>query len=235
MPIENKEDIRFTMKLPQETSVITETAIVETAGEAEPTSTQSVEPAAPATPQEKVQVNKSEPVKPAPPKEYTVSEGDTLAEIAKKFYGPEEGNKRAGVMRIFEANRQLLKSPDQIPVGQKLTIPSPGASPPDASKNESVFSGSIFEKAISIGRKHLSPDSGSALRKESPGLISPPKGSKGKPAAEYLVQEGDSLSRIAAQQLGDANRYPEIAKLNADTLTDEDSLTVGMRLKMPAR
>jgi nucleoid-associated protein YgaU len=51
----------------------------------------------------------------------------------------------------------------------------------------------------------------------------------------YIVREGDSLWRIAAEWLGDGSRYSEIAKLNAGILEDEDSLVVGMRLKMPAR
>lgn len=51
----------------------------------------------------------------------------------------------------------------------------------------------------------------------------------------YIVGEGDSLWRIAAEQLGDGNRYGEIARLNADILDDEDSLSIGMRLKLPVR
>jgi len=49
------------------------------------------------------------------------------------------------------------------------------------------------------------------------------------------VQEGDSLWRIAAEQLGEGSRYIEIAELNAGILDDEDSLVVGTRLRIPAR
>lgn len=50
---------------------------------------------------------------------YTVQAGDTLSKIANIFYGnPNDYN------RIFEANRDKLKNPDQIQVGQQLTIPS---------------------------------------------------------------------------------------------------------------
>jgi len=54
---------------------------------------------------------------------YAVQKGDTLADIAKRFYGHEEGNRRANVLAIFEANRNVLKSPDRIYVGQELVIP----------------------------------------------------------------------------------------------------------------
>jgi hypothetical protein len=68
--------------------------------------------------------NLVEPVKQARPKIHVVRKGDNLADIAKRYYGPKEGNKRASIKRIFEANHKLLKSPDTIYPGQKLIIPS---------------------------------------------------------------------------------------------------------------
>ncbi len=56
--------------------------------------------------------------KPAGAQEYTIQTGDTLARIAQKYYGD--------VMkwtRIFEANKQTLKTPNTIFVGQKILIP----------------------------------------------------------------------------------------------------------------
>ena len=49
------------------------------------------------------------------------------------------------------------------------------------------------------------------------------------------MREGDSLWQIAAEQLGNGSRYTELAELNADILDDEDTVLVGMRLKLPAR
>ena len=51
-------------------------------------------------------------------KAYTVKAGDTLSKIAKQHYG------NANLyMKIFEANKELLKDPDKIQVGQVLNIP----------------------------------------------------------------------------------------------------------------
>jgi LysM repeat protein len=50
---------------------------------------------------------------------YTVKAGDTLSKISKQFYG--DSNK---YMQIFEANRDKLKDPDKIQVGQELKIPA---------------------------------------------------------------------------------------------------------------
>ena len=49
---------------------------------------------------------------------YTVKAGDTLSKIAKQHYG------NANLyMKIFEANKELLRDPDNIQVGQVLKIP----------------------------------------------------------------------------------------------------------------
>jgi nucleoid-associated protein YgaU len=166
-------------------------------------------------------VRKTETVKPGPslPKIYEVTDGDNLALIAKKYYGEIEGNKRANIMRIFEANRNLLKAADEIQVGQKLIIPPLRGSTSSKEKNKEGLVSSIFEKVTSIGREHLS-------------LKKPERPKQGK---SYTVREGDSLWKIAADQLGDGSRYTEVAKLNDDVLSDEDSLTVGMTLKLPTR
>jgi nucleoid-associated protein YgaU len=49
---------------------------------------------------------------------YEIVSGDTLSGVAKKFYG-----KGSAYMRIFEANREVIKDPDKIYVGQKIRIP----------------------------------------------------------------------------------------------------------------
>ena len=50
---------------------------------------------------------------------YTVVKGDTLSGIAKKEYG--NANQ---YMKIFEANKPMLKDPDKIYPGQLLRIPA---------------------------------------------------------------------------------------------------------------
>ena len=59
-----------------------------------------------------------DPALPVPEKIYEVASGDTLSKIAKHFYG--DANK---YMKIFEANKDQLKDPNMIQVGQKLRIP----------------------------------------------------------------------------------------------------------------
>lgn len=49
---------------------------------------------------------------------YTVQPGDTLSKISKQFYG-----NPSQYMKVFEANRDQLKNPDEIQPGQRLVIP----------------------------------------------------------------------------------------------------------------
>jgi nucleoid-associated protein YgaU len=53
-----------------------------------------------------------------PGTEYTVRSGDSLSKIAKQFYGDAKL-----YPKIFEANRDKLKDPDKIQVGQVLKLP----------------------------------------------------------------------------------------------------------------
>lgn len=50
---------------------------------------------------------------------FTVKSGDTLSAIARQFY-----NDASQYMKIFEANKSILSSPDKIAPGQVLTIPA---------------------------------------------------------------------------------------------------------------
>jgi LysM repeat protein len=49
---------------------------------------------------------------------HTVASGDTLSKLARQYYG--DANL---YMQIFEANKDQLKDPNLIKVGQKLRIP----------------------------------------------------------------------------------------------------------------
>lgn len=49
---------------------------------------------------------------------YVIEKGDTLSALAKKYYG-----KASEYPRIFEANREVIKDPDLIFIGQKIRIP----------------------------------------------------------------------------------------------------------------
>lgn len=158
----------------------------------------------------------------APAKTYVVQAGDVLATVAKKAYGPEEGNRLVNINRIFEANRSTLKTPDEIFAGQTLVIPPLPAAKPEVGKaDDGKLSAALFEKVEQIGKRNVAQVKETSSKPEGP---------------LYVVQDGDSLWKIAASQLGNGARWEEIIKLNADTLKSKEAvLVIGMKLRMPAK
>ena len=154
--------------------------------------------------------------KPPRPKEriYTVRDGDSLGAIAKAVYGSEEGNRRAIVQNLFEANKGILKSPDDLLVGQKLKVPSLSA----LSAVPNAGGGAVGSDDGVLGKL------GDAIKN----VFNKPK------PPEYVIKDGDSLWAIATKMLGDGNRYHEIKSLNKE-IYDEEELYVGMRLRLPKR
>jgi nucleoid-associated protein YgaU len=49
----------------------------------------------------------------------------------------------------------------------------------------------------------------------------------------YVVVNGDSLSKIAKREYGDANKWRTIYEANKDVITDPDLIYPGQELKIP--
>jgi len=173
-------------------------------------------------------------------KTYVVVKDDTLASVAKKAYGPEEGNRIINNQRIVEANRNILKSPHDIVVGQELVIPPPAKPKP---KPDAVLPKTLFEKVEAIGKRQVpAPDKADTTRPTTPRTETAKPAAlrteTAKPAPSerwYVVQDGDNLWRIASSQLGSGARYGEIVKLNGDVLKDGVTVGVGTRLRLPPK
>lgn len=151
---------------------------------------------------------------------YVVQPGDNLAVIAIKVYGAQQGNKRVIVNRIFEANRQILDSPDEITVGQKLTIPSLGPAGRKKADKRIIATTGLLSKVKKFAGKNISALK-SAVRKRKP--------------VEYVVKPGDSLWQIADRFLADGSRYYEIVELNSNVIADAEEIPVGLHLRLPLR
>ncbi len=149
---------------------------------------------------------------------YVVQDGDVLATIAKKVYGPVEGNRLVNIRRIYSANAVVLDSPDEIFVGQKLVIPALPEGVEGTNGPNPTLAEGVFERVESVGRRNLAD-----IRQSQ---------SEGR---WYVVQDGDNLWKIASKQLGSGARCDEIAKMNTDTLKDKDVLDIGMRLRLPLK
>ena len=60
-------------------------------------------------------------------------------------------------------------------------------------------------------------------------------GSSSTATKNYEVKSGDSLSKIAKREYGDANAWPTIFEANKDILKDPNKIFPGQKLKIPPK
>lgn len=72
--------------------------------------------------------------------------------------------------------------------------------------------------------------SGGSSTAPSPGVGGPEPSMTGR---TYVVVSGDSLSRIAQRQYGDAQKWPKIYEANRNIIKDPDLIYPGQELRIP--
>lgn len=179
-------------------------------------------------------------------KTHVVGKGESLAVIAKKYYGPEIGNQRATIQMLYETNKDVLDSEHVVKVGDKLVIPPIAGSQPAQAEKPKTASTSLMDKFKDVfepadTKKEAAVKNSVVADKAKDNTTAKktdaaPINGKAKSAPaerEYVVQSGDHLYKIAQKHLGNGDRYPEIIALNKDQLSNPSQLQVGMKLKLP--
>jgi nucleoid-associated protein YgaU len=138
---------------------------------------------------------------------YVAQSGDTVSKMASKFFG---ANTKSNREAIIHANASLQQDANKVIVGKTYRIPS--------SSSTSVAAAAAPPAKETIAAAPASP----------------------APAASnteywYTVQEGDSLWRIANDQLGDAGEIASIKELNKDVLRGSDTVIPNMKLRLPSK
>ena len=77
--------------------------------------------------------------------------------------------------------------------------------------------------------------SSSTAKTGTPDFSNVQGGSSSTATSVYVVKSGDSLSKIAKQQYGDANAWKRIFEANTDILKDPDKIFPGQKLKIPPK
>ncbi len=158
------------------------------------------------------------PVPQIPLTRYDVKDGDTLYGIAAKVYG------QGGLWeKVREYNKDKLGSNGTIHKGVTLLLP-----PKD------VLLGKPYVAPVAAG----SMQTPTTLRPVDPTAVPGTPIITAKPLGDfkdYVVKEGDTLTAIARKQLNNPKRLSDIIEANKGTLGDPESLTVGMKLRIPAK
>lgn len=71
------------------------------------------------------------------------------------------------------------------------------------------------------------------MSEEMPDFSDVQGGSSSTATKVYVVVSGDSLSKIAKREYGDANQWKRIFEANRDVLTDPNKIFPGQKLKIP--
>ena len=184
---------------------------------------------------------------------HKIVDGDTLASIARRHLGAEDR-----FLDLFEHNRDVLVTPELLPIGKELRIPPPDyvrpRDPPIESNSSSLTAVSAPQSRVvqSSSRPAVqtpqSPNAspfadGSRLLQGSVPDGSPgrqvlqttesPSASGGLPPQTYVVQAHDTLGLIARKVYGDINRQSELIDANRQQLRSPQDLRPGMKLVVP--
>ena len=73
------------------------------------------------------------------------------------------------------------------------------------------------------------------MSEDKPDFSNVQSGSSSTATKIYQVVAGDSLSKIAKREYGDAGEWKRIYEANRDTLKDPDKIYPGQKLNIPPR
>ncbi|MEA2707443.1 MAG: hypothetical protein QOF78_44 [Phycisphaerales bacterium] len=146
-------------------------------------------------------------------RQYKAGAGDSVSRMTARFLGADT---KANRDALIAANPTLQKNPDIVVMGRTYVIPAaPTASAAPAAT-----------PAAPATPVEVTPAPAPAV----PADVAPVK-----PESFYIVKGGDTLTKIAVEQLGSAAGVPAIIDLNKETLKGKDVIRPNMKLRLPAR
>ena len=183
---------------------------------------------------------------------HRVADGDTLVQIAERYLGSAQRWRE-----LYEFNRDVLASPELLPIGAELRIPTtpfrPTTQEPSAIEQTAArpVSQSLTRAAESSQSSdtNLVPIQGSANggagNRDEPGKQNAPlKTQRLPPVAPvgrvlrvaprtYVVQSGDTLNSIAERLYGDGAKETILREANRNLIATPQDLRAGIVLIIP--
>jgi nucleoid-associated protein YgaU len=155
---------------------------------------------------------------------HCVADGDTLVRLAERYLGSADRSRE-----LFEYNRDVLSSPNVLPIGKELrippTIPVQTADPLPSVKSTAFAPGSDSPPLVPLAAQK---QVGSATAATSGSVRS-----NNPKQRTYTVQSGDNLVDIARKMYGDGRRHEQLFEANRHLLKNPASLKAGMVLVVP--
>jgi len=171
----------------------------------------------------------------------------TLEQIRSAFTTPDDGTLALSAIKVIAwAAWLVLTGSILLEIAARLRglhAPKlPGLSLPQGAARQLVAAAALlFVIAPATGTAAQAAPSPPAVTAPASTVMAPPTTlPTTSPAAvqsaqgTYTVKAGDTLSGIAQTQLGDAQRWPEIANLNPDVASHPDLIHAGTILTLPA-
>ena len=143
-------------------------------------------------------------------REYKAEPGDTISKIARRQLG---GDTRANQETILKLNPALKNDPKALRAGETYMIP--------IAKETTPATVATPPAVIPVGTPVTTPPTTRPVTTVGDNL--------------YTTRSGDTLWRIAINQVGSHAAVEQIKELNRDVLKGSDRLKPGMKLKLPAK
>ena len=154
---------------------------------------------------------------------YNIEPNDNYWTISRKKYGTGRY-----FMALSQHNLQVIPDPKRMKPGVTIATPSTDVLDktyptliPKAAPSDAVAAGGSSAPSTAIRRAN-------ATSTDEAGFFVSTDG-----APMYRVGSEDTLSDIAKQHLGRSSRWVQIFEMNRDTLTDGNTLKVGILLRLP--
>lgn len=161
---------------------------------------------------------------------YTMRRGDSLFKVARDQLG--DARRWREIARI---NGIAPKDFTRLPAGTVLQMP-PGAATPSAPAASIAPATPALSTPgrIREGRPEPMGPGGTAGPAAPPPTTRPEPAEPGQPEVRlYTIERGDSLRKIAREELGDESRYREVATLNGIAPRDYGRLRIGQEIRLP--
>ncbi|CAK7022849.1 hypothetical protein CUZ56_00726 [Saezia sanguinis] len=147
---------------------------------------------------------------------------DFASNIGKKLFGsdakPEEA--AAKIQKELDAAHLGIKNLTVTVQGQKCSLA--GDCPDFVAFQKAVLIAGNVEGVQEVEAKKL--------------IIASAAQAAAEPKVDYyIIQKGDTLSKIAKQFYGNANDYPKIFAANKEVIQDPDKIFPGQKIRIPAK